>query len=84
MIACSIPDRVMASIGVEKCGSAVVEGAGSGGWRDKRAAGCGGCVAQNSSASRATHFLALLARRFVFPAIPPFLQQSPVGNAIFR
>jgi hypothetical protein len=57
---------------------------GLGGWRDKRAAGCGGCEAQNSSASRAIHFIALLALRFVFPAIPPFLQPSSVGNDIFQ
>jgi hypothetical protein len=76
--------RVMAWNGVWKCRSWVAGGEGSGGWRDKRAAGCGGCEAQNSLASRAIHFIALLARRFVFPAIPPFSQPSPVGNDIFQ
>lgn len=76
--------RVMAWNGVWKCGSWVAGGEGSGGWRDKRAAGCGGCEAQKSSASRAIHILSLLAPRRIFPAIPLFLQPSPVGNAMFR
>jgi hypothetical protein len=49
-------------------------------WRDKRAAGCGGCEAQKSLVSRAIHILNLLAPRRIFPAFPPFLQPSPAGK----
>lgn len=84
MIATFVLWRVMAWIGAQMCGKWAVKGERSGGWRDKRAAGCGGCEAQKSPASRAIHILSLLAPRRIFPAIPLFLQPSPVGNAMFR
>jgi hypothetical protein len=84
MIAPFVLWRVMAWIGGRLCWLRPEGRKGELRSRDKRAAGCGGCEAQNSSASRAIHFIALLARRFVFPAIPPFLQPSPVGNDIFQ
>lgn len=84
MIACSIPDRVMASIGVEKCGSAVVERAGSGGWRDKRAAGCGGCEVQKSLDSSAIRYLNLLALNRNSPAILSIFEPSPLIRTMSR
>ena len=76
--------RVMALIGGRWCWLRSEGRRGKFRWRDKRAAGCGGCEAQKSSASSAIHFFALLAPRRSFQAILPFLQPSPVREAHFE
>ena len=70
MIAYSIPDRVMASIGVGKSGRASGEGAGSGGWQDESGAsrrGVGVRICVDYRASRLVPRLAPFPRMHAIP-----------------
>lgn len=76
MITLLLACRVMAWIGEQKSGLMVSEEGGDGGWRDKRAAGSGGCGAQISSSSSAIHNFYRLAVSRSNGAIEPFRQPS--------
>ena len=76
--------RIMAWIGVKLSEIRALGRNYSGGWRDKRAYGCGGCMLQKSSRNAAIQKLGLLAAIFQNLAIKGFLEPSPFAPGDIR